>query len=92
MFINVYTESGLHKRSRTGVNYPYIYPGKEIEDKIPTINIDQFSTIDGGPYPSSSEGPIHLWTDTVTWVKGRHTMKAGVAVEYRARTTSTRST
>lgn len=82
VFINVFTESGLYKRSRTGVNYPYIYPGKEIEDKIPTINIDSFTTIDGGPYPSSSEGPIHLWTDTVTWVKGRHTMKAGVAIEY----------
>ena len=40
VFINVFTESGLHKRSRTGVNYPYIFPGKEIEDKIPTINID----------------------------------------------------
>jgi hypothetical protein len=82
VFINVYTASGLHKRSRTGVNYPYIYPGKEIEDKIPTINIDKFTTIDGGPYPSSSEGPIHLFTDTMTWVKGRHTFKAGVAVEY----------
>ncbi len=64
MFIDVFTETGLYKRSRTGVNYPYIYPGKEIEDKIPTINIDSFTTIDGGPYPSSSEGPIHLWTDT----------------------------
>jgi hypothetical protein len=82
VFINVFTESGLYKRSRTGVSYPYIYPGKEIEDKIPTINVDSFATIDGGPYPSSSEGPIHLWTDTVTWVKGRHTMKAGVAIEY----------
>jgi len=82
VFINVYTESGLYKRSRTGVNYPYIYPGKEIEDKIPTINIDSFTTIDGGPYPSSSEGPIHVWSDALTWVKGRHTMKAGVAVEW----------
>jgi len=82
VFINVFTESGLYKRSRTGVNYPYIYPGKEIEDKIPTINVDTFSTIDGGPYPSSSEGPIHLWTDTMTWVKGRHTIKGGVAIEY----------
>jgi hypothetical protein len=82
VFIDVYTETGLYKRSRTGVNYPYIYPGKEIEDKIPTINVDQFTTIDGGPYPSSSEGPIHLWTDTLTWVKGRHTLKAGLAIEY----------
>ena len=82
VFINVFTETGLYKRSRSGVNYPYIYPGKEIEDKIPTINIDAFTTIDGGPYPSSSEGPIHLWTDTLTWVKGRHTLKGGVAFEY----------
>jgi len=82
VFINVFTESGLYKRSRTGVNYPYIYPGKEIEDKIPSITIDTFTGIDGGPYPSSSEGPIHLWTDTLTWVKGRHTLKAGVAIEY----------
>ena len=82
VFINVYTATGLYKRSRTGVNYPYIYPGKEIEDKIATINIDKFTTIDGGPYPSSSEGPIYLWTDALTWVKGRHTLKGGVAVEY----------
>ena len=82
VFINVYTESGLHKRSRTGVNYPYIFPGKEIEDKIPTINMDTFTTIDGGPYPSSSEGPIHVWSNTTTWVKGRHTVKGGVSVEY----------
>ena len=82
VFINVFTESGLHKRSRTGVNYPYIFPGKEIEDKIPTINIDTFTGIDGGPYPSSSEGPIHVWSNTTTWVKGRHTFKGGVSVEY----------
>jgi hypothetical protein len=82
VFINVFTETGLHKRSRSGVNYPYIFPGKEIDDKIPTINVDKFSTIDGGPYPSSSEGPIHLFTDAVTWVKGRHTFKAGFALEY----------
>ena len=82
VFINVYTESGLHKRSRTGVNYPYVFPGKEIEDKIPTINIDQFTTIDGGPYPSSSEGPIHVFSNATTWVKGRHTFKGGFAIEY----------
>ena len=52
VFINVFTESGLHQRSRTGINYPYIFPdNKEIEDKIPTINIDTFTGIDGGPCP-----------------------------------------
>ena len=53
VFIDVYTETDLYKRSRTGINYPYIFPdNKEIPDKIPTINIGApFSTIDGGPYP-----------------------------------------
>jgi hypothetical protein len=83
VFIGVFKESGLYKRSRTGVNYPYIFPAnKEIEDKIPTVNIDNFQTIDGGPYPSSSEGPIHLVSNATTYVRGRHTFKGGVAIEY----------
>ncbi len=65
------------------MNYPYIFPeNKEIEDKIPTVNIDVFTQIDGGPYPSSSQGPIHLVSNATTWVKGRHTFKGGVAIEY----------
>lgn len=83
VFIGVFTESGLYKRSRTGINYPYIFPAnKEIEDKIPTVNIDSFSGFDGGPYPSSSAGPIHTVTNNLTWLKGRHAIKAGVVVEY----------
>ncbi|MCA1650549.1 MAG: hypothetical protein LC753_09810 [Acidobacteria bacterium] len=83
VFINVFTESGLHKRSRTNINYPYIFPAnKEIEDKIPSVNIDIFTAIDGGPYPASSEGPIHVVSNATTWVKGRHTFKGGVSVEY----------
>jgi hypothetical protein len=83
VFINVFKESGLYKRSRTGVNYPYIFPqNKEIEDKIPTVNIDTFTGIDGGPYPSSSQGPIHLVSNATTYVTGRHTFKGGVALEY----------
>ena len=63
MFINVFTGTDLYKRSRTGINYPYIFPAnKEIPDKIPTITIDaNFTEIDGGPYPSSSQGPIHTF-------------------------------
>ena len=83
VFINVFTESGLYKRSRTGINYPYIFPDrKEIDDKIPTITIDTFTGVDGGPYPSSSQGPIHVFSNATTLVKGRHTMKAGIAIEY----------
>jgi Carboxypeptidase regulatory-like domain len=82
VFINVFTESGLYQRSRTGINYPYIFPGKEIDDKIPTVNIDTFTGFDGGPYPAFSEGPIHVWANTTTYVKGRHTFKAGISLEY----------
>ena len=82
VFINVFTESGLHQRSRTGVNYPYIFAEKEISDKIPTVTGSGFQTIDGGPYPASSSGPIHTIANTTTYVKGRHTFKAGVSVEY----------
>jgi hypothetical protein len=82
VFINVFTESGLHQRSRTGINYPYIFPGKEIEDKIPTVNIDNFTGLDGGPYPAFSAGPIHTVSNTTTWVNGRHTFKGGVVMEY----------
>src|SRR5262249_9973463 len=85
VFINVFTGSGLYKRSRTGINYPYIFgTGKEIDDKIPTITIAGFSEIDGGPYPSSSRGPIHAVADSATMVKGRHTLKAGAFIEYSA--------
>jgi hypothetical protein len=83
VFIGVFKESGLYQRSRTGINYPYIFPAnKEIEDKIPTVNIDTFSGFDGGPYPSSSQGPIHLISNATTYVRGRHTFKGGVAIEY----------
>ncbi len=84
VFINVFTETGLYQRSRTGINYPYIFPVKEIEDKIPTISVSSggFNEIDGGPYPSSSEGPIHVVSNVTTWVKGRHTLKGGIIMEY----------
>ena len=76
VFISVFTETGLHSRTRGGVNYPYIFPvNKEIEDKIPTVNVQNFSGLDGGPYPASSAGPIHTFSNTSTLVKGRHTLQ-----------------
>jgi len=82
VFINVFTESGLHQRSRAGINYPYIFSGKEIEDKIPTVNIDTFTGFDGGPYPAFSRGPITTVSNATTYVRGRHTFKGGVVFEY----------
>ena len=84
VFINVFTDTDLYKRSRTGITYPYIFPNnKEIPEKIPTINVGTpFNTIDGGPYPGSSRGPIHTFSGSSTYVMGRHTFKGGVVVEY----------
>jgi hypothetical protein len=82
VFINVWRGTDLFLRSKYGIDYPYIYPGKEIEDKIPTISIANFTEIDGGPYPAFSRGPIHTMSDTVTWVRGRHTFKGGMVMEY----------
>jgi hypothetical protein len=82
VFINVFP-SDAYKRTTYGITYPYIFPAfKEIPDKIPTITIGGLTEIDGGPYPSSSRGPIHTFSDTATWVKNRHTFKGGVVFEY----------
>jgi hypothetical protein len=83
VYINVF-KSDLYLRSKYGITYPYLFPdNKEIPDKIPTITLGSpFSEIDGGPYPSSSTGPIHTFSDAMTWVKNRHTFKTGVVLEY----------
>jgi hypothetical protein len=80
--VNVFREGGLFQRSRYGITYPYVFPDKEIFDKIPTISLSGFRGIDGGPYPASSAGPIHTWSNNLTLVRGRHTLKGGVFIEY----------
>ncbi|MBO0720063.1 MAG: TonB-dependent receptor [Blastocatellia bacterium] len=73
---------GNPSRSAVGINYPYIFPGtKELEDKIPTIHINNYTDIDGGPYPSSSSGAILTWADNMTWIRSTHTFKWGVYIE-----------
>ncbi|MDQ2777229.1 MAG: TonB-dependent receptor, partial [Acidobacteriota bacterium] len=69
-------------RTKAGINYPYIFPqGKLIPTRIPTANITGLNGLNGGPYPSHSSGPIYTITDSLTWVKGSHTMKFGFYFE-----------
>lgn len=69
-------------RTKVGINYPYIFPdGKLIPTRIPTVNVQNFSGLNGGPYPSHSTGPIYTISDTFTWIKGNHTLKFGFAFE-----------
>jgi hypothetical protein len=69
-------------RTTAGINYPYIFPeGKLVPTRIPTVNIQGFSGLNGGPYPSHSSGPIYTISDTFTWIKSNHTIKFGFAYE-----------
>lgn len=78
--------SGLYNRTLYGINYPYLFPAsdKQTPEKIPTIEINDgnFTTVDGGPYPSHSGGPIFNFTDNFTKVFGNHTMVLGFVWEY----------
>ena len=75
-------EAHFFDRTTAGINYPYIFPqGKLIPTRIPTANITGLNGLTGGPYPSHSSGPIYTFTDSVTWIKGSHTMKFGFYFE-----------
>ncbi len=82
--IDIDTSKGLYDRTQYGINYPYLYSGstKLLPLKIPTIQIANFTTLDGGPYPSHSGGIVYDIGDTVTKVLGNHTFKAGLQFEY----------
>lgn len=82
--IGIDTSSGLSQRSRYGINYPYLFGAatKVVPDKIPTIQIANFGTLDGGPYPSRSGGIVYDFGDNVTKVWGNHTIKFGGLWEY----------
>jgi hypothetical protein len=82
VFIGVSREGERFARSKYGINYPYIFPErKEIFDKIPTIQISNFGTVDGGPYPAFSSGPIYNFNNNTTMIRGNHTLKFGAAFE-----------
>ncbi|ADV84427.1 carboxypeptidase regulatory-like domain-containing protein [Terriglobus saanensis] len=82
--INIDRSSGLYDRTSYGINYPYLYGAatKQIPNKIPTIQISNFGTLDGLPYPSSSGGIVYGAADNFTKVWGNHTLKAGFNFEY----------
>ncbi len=74
--------TGRFQRSVNNITYPYIFDNpKEIQDKIPTVVIPNVGTIDGGPYPASSSGPIYQLSNNFTKIAGNHTFKTGVYFE-----------
>ncbi len=82
--INIDTSSGLYNRNNYGINYPFLYSAstKTLPNKIPTVQIANFTLLDGGPYPSRSGGIVYNAADNITKVLGNHTLKAGFNFEY----------
>lgn len=65
------------------ITYPYLFGGKDLPNKIPSVNLNNnFTNLAGGPYPSHSSGPIFTVSDSLTKVWGNHTVKAGIYYEY----------
>jgi len=83
VYIPVNTAAPGFHRSVFGIDYPYLLPtGKDLSDKIPTVNVPTFYGLAGGPYPSHSTGPIYTASDSVTKVAGNHTFKFGFYFEH----------
>ncbi|MBM3740583.1 MAG: TonB-dependent receptor [Acidobacteria bacterium] len=76
------TNTPAFDRTTYGINYPYIFPtGKDLPNKLPAVDINNFSGYTGSPYPSSSKGPIYVLSNNTTKITGNHTIKFGVLWE-----------
>ncbi len=74
--------AGFH-RNLFGIDYPYIFPDKDIDEKIPSVNLPSpFYSLSGGPYPSHSSGPIYTGHESLTKVLNNHTIKVGFFYEW----------
>jgi len=83
VYIPVNTALPGFNRQQFGIDYPYLIPnGKDLPNKIPTVNVPNFYGLAGGPYPSHSSGTIWTAGDDLTKIVGNHTIKVGFNMEY----------
>lgn len=75
------TDTPEFDRTKYGINYPYIYGGKDRPNKLPAVNIPGFQEYTGSPYPSNSTGPIYTLNTNVTKIANNHTLKFGFTFE-----------
>lgn len=75
---------GFHRdKLNPPITFPYIFGGKDITEKIPTVSVPNFYGLSGGPYPSHSSGPIYTASDTLSKVIGNHTLMFGFYFNYQ---------
>lgn len=81
---NIDPALNLFDRTMYGINYPYLFGSatKILPNKIPTLQIANFGTLDPGPYPSRSAGIVYDLGDNLTKVWGRHAIRFGGQWEY----------
>lgn len=79
------TKGAVQGTGYFGTDYSYLFPASEklLPNRIPTVNMSNFSGLSGGPYPSHSAGPIYDASDSFTWIKGNHTIKFGGLFEHQ---------
>ncbi len=83
VYIPVNTAAPGFNAQTLGINFPYLFSGKDIAHKIPNATLnDSFYNLSGGPYPSHSSGPIYTASDSLTKVWGNHTIKFGILFDY----------
>jgi hypothetical protein len=75
------TDTPAFDRTTYGLNYPYIFPGKDRPNKLPAIALSPFNDYSGSPYPSNSTGPIYTLSTNLTKIINNHTLKFGFAFE-----------
>ena len=74
----------LWAREQYGFDFPYVIPGpKRLENRIPTITMTGFSTLDGSSKPGSSTGPMLRVDQNMTWASNStHSVKFGATFEH----------
>src|SRR6185369_1238620 len=75
------TDTPEFDRTKYGLNYPYIFSGKDRPNKLPAIALSPFNDYSGSPYPSNSTGPIYTAATSLTKIINAHTLKFGFAFE-----------
>ncbi len=74
----------LWAREQYGFDFPYVIPGpKRLENRIPTITVTGFTTLDGSSKPGWSSGPMLRVDQSTTWApNSTHSFKFGATFEH----------
>jgi hypothetical protein len=80
------------KRSTYGFAFPQIYSGGgNYPDSIPDVSIQNYAGFNGAAQSLLSPTWDYSFSDNLTWLKGNHTVKAGMLILYNQKNQNGRS-